>query len=64
MGGYIMAKKHNKPIKPNIGALHGHIGMSIIKTIRKTPRPDFTEMDKQICEYSQKVMAEKANEQY
>lgn len=46
----VVTMKKKKPIvytKPNITNLKGKIGRSIIETIRNTPRPDFTEIDKE-----------------
>ena len=37
--------------KPNMGALRGKIGESIIETILNTPRPDHSELDREADEY-------------
>ena len=61
MEGVIMAKKYKQPIKPNIGALKGRVGMSIIETIRNTPKPDHTVSEKRVAEFTKRVLAERAN---
>lgn len=42
-----------------MGALHGKIGKSIIETIRNTPRPDHSKLDREADEYLKARMAEK-----
>ena len=55
-----MAKaKEMRFYKPNMGALHGKIGMSIIETIMNTPKPDHSELKKEADEYLKARMAEK-----
>ena len=54
-------KRYKQPIKPNIGALKGRIGMSIIETIRNTPKPDHTELRKRCDELEAKILAARAN---
>ena len=44
--------------KPNMGALTGKVGRSIIETIRNAPRPDRTELKKEADEYLKARMAE------
>ena len=49
---FIVLRKRKKAIKyykPNIGALHGPVGMSIVETIKNTPRSDHAILD-QKCE--------------
>ncbi|SDA70762.1 hypothetical protein SAMN02910275_02308 [Butyrivibrio sp. INlla18] len=47
-----MAKsKEVRYYKPNMGALRGRIGESIIETILNTPRPDHKELDREADEY-------------
>jgi hypothetical protein len=45
--------------KPNMGALRGRIGQSIIETILNAPRPDHSELKKEADEYLMARMAEK-----
>ncbi|AOZ96070.1 hypothetical protein [Butyrivibrio hungatei] len=45
--------------KPNMGALRGKIGESILETIRNTPRPDHSALKKEADEYLKARMAEK-----
>ncbi len=55
-----MAKvKEIRYYKPNMGALRGKIGMSIIETIMNTPKPDHSELKKEADEYLKARMAEK-----
>ncbi len=61
MEGAIMKRKYYPPEKPNIGALHGKVGMSIIETIRNTPKPDRKELEKQCAEIEARVLAAKSN---
>lgn len=37
--------------KPNMANLHGRIGRSILETIRNTPKPDRTELNKAVAEF-------------
>ena len=47
-----MAKlKEEHYYKPNMGALRGKIGESIIQTILNAPRPDHSELDREADEY-------------
>ena len=41
--------------KPNMAALEGELGRRIMETIRSTPRPDFTEIDKKCAEYNARI---------
>ncbi len=50
--------------KPNIGALRGKIGLSIIETIKNAHTPDFTELDKQNRERAERIAAARKNETY
>lgn len=45
--------------KPNMGALRGKIGESIIETILNTPRPDHSELNRDADEYLKKRLARK-----
>ena len=45
--------------KPNMGALRGKIGQSIIETILNTPKPDHTNLKREADEYLMARMAEK-----
>lgn len=57
-----MAKqKKVKIYKPYMGALDGWIGKSIIDTIRNTPKPDRTELNRKADECIAAILAEKAN---
>ncbi|AOZ97909.1 hypothetical protein [Butyrivibrio hungatei] len=47
--------------KPYMGALSGWIGKSIIETIRNTPKPDRTELNKKADECMAQILAEKLN---
>lgn len=46
-------------VKPNIGALRGRIGRSILETIRNTPRPDRTDLEKRAEECKRSLLAER-----
>ena len=47
-----MAKlKEKHYYKPNMGALRGKVGESIIETILNAPRPDHSELDREADEY-------------
>jgi len=47
-----MAKlKEEHYYKPNMGALRGKVGESIIETILNAPRPDHGELDREADEY-------------
>ncbi len=48
--------------KPNIGNLRGRIGKSILQTVRNTPRPDRSELERDVQEAIEKIMAARANE--
>ena len=41
--------------KPNMAALEGELGASIMKQIRETPPPDFTESDKRVAEFNARI---------
>ena len=45
--------------KPNMGALRGKIGESIIETILNSPKPDHSALKKEADEYLMARMAEK-----
>lgn len=58
----IMKKEHEiRYVKPNIGALHGRIGRSILETIRNTPRPDRTDLEKRADEARARLLAARKN---
>ena len=53
-------KKPVKPVKyykPNIGALRGPIGMSIVETIRNAKKPDLSQLEKECEEREKRIMA-------
>ena len=54
----IMAERQIRYYKPNVGALSGKIGKSILETIKNTPRPDRTKLKTE----SDKVMKEARKE--
>lgn len=55
-----MAKiKEVRYFKPYMGALSGWIGKSIIETIRNTPKPDRTMLNKKADECMAAILAEK-----
>jgi hypothetical protein len=57
--GDINGKKEILYYKPYMGALSGWIGKSIIETIRNTPKPDRTKLNKKADECMAQIMAEK-----
>ena len=60
MKGAISMKKHEiRYVKPNIGALKGPVGRSILETIRNTPRPDMTALTKEADAVLANLAAEK-----
>ena len=60
----VMKKEHEiRYVKPNMGALHGRIGRSILETIRNTLRPDRTELNRRADAFFESLMAENANGQ-
>ncbi len=48
-------------VKPNMGALHGKVGLSIIETILNTPRPDDTELEKECERLEERMLATQRN---
>ena len=57
-----MAKpKEVRYYKPYMGALSGWIGQSIIDTIRNTPKPDRTELNRKADECMAAILAEKSH---
>ena len=44
-----------KYYKPNMAALEGELGARIMKEIRETPPPDFTESDKRVAEIEERM---------
>ena len=48
-------------IKPNMGALRGRIGREILETIRNTPKPDLTELNRQADEVETRILAARQN---
>lgn len=58
-----MAKpKEVRYYKPDMSALRGRIGKSIIETILNTPRPDHSELNREADEYLRTRLAAKNNE--
>ena len=47
--------------KPYMGDLSGGIGQSIMDTIRNTPKPDRTELNRKADECMAAIMAEKSH---
>ncbi|MCR4568518.1 MAG: hypothetical protein K5769_10725 [Pseudobutyrivibrio sp.] len=45
--------------KPNIGNLKGKIGKSILETVRNTPIPDRTNLEAEVRELENKIMADR-----
>ncbi len=48
--------------KPNIGALRGRVGKSIIETILNAQRPDHTELKKEAEDFVLRLRASRTNE--
>ena len=61
MNEVIIMKKEREIhyVKPNMGALHGRVGRSILETIRNTPRPDRTDLKKRAEECKRSLLAER-----
>ena len=52
--GYIESEGR-KYYKPNMAALEGELGERIMKHIRETPPPDFTELDREVAEINERI---------
>ena len=52
-------KREIRYVKPNIGALHGKVGQSIIETIMNAQRPDHTELNRLCEEFEKSLKADK-----
>lgn len=48
-------------VKPNMGALHGRVGRKILETIRNTPKPDLSEMDRRAEAVEARILAARKN---
>ena len=59
------AVQDTKPIrfgKPSMTNLPYDLGSRIIKTIMNSPKPDFTEADKEIAELEARILRDRANQ--
>ena len=55
-------KRQRMYYKPNIGALHGRVGRSIMETIMNTPKPDLTEARRKADECRAAMLADMCKE--
>ena len=56
-----LKKQQSVYYKPNIGALHGKVGRSIMETIMNTPKPDLTEVRRKADECRSAMLADMKN---
>ncbi|NEX00446.1 hypothetical protein SAMN04487829_0013 [Pseudobutyrivibrio sp. NOR37] len=56
-----MRNKQINYIKPNMGALHGRIGRSILETILNTPKPDDSKLRERAKEVEALMLEAKKN---
>ena len=53
-----MRRKH----KPNMSNLHGAVGKSIVNTIRNTPKPDHSELEREAETCKKRILARRAKD--
>lgn len=60
-GAIYMRNEQINYVKPNMAALHGKIGRSIIETILNTPKPDDSRLKERAREVEARMLAAKKN---